>query len=68
VALILTVVIAPTIVIITPAMAEIIALMPLPIAEKIEPCGDHLTPMLWIHVPVLTMFSVLVRRVEKGCE
>lgn len=33
-----TVVIAPTIVIITPAIADMIALIPLPIAENIEPC------------------------------
>jgi len=33
----MTLVIAPTIAIITLAMAEIMALMPRPIAEKIEP-------------------------------
>lgn len=34
----LTVVMTPTIVIITLAMADMMALMPRPIAEKMEPC------------------------------
>jgi hypothetical protein len=34
-------VIAPTIVMMTPAMAEMMALMPRPMAETIEPCGKQ---------------------------
>jgi hypothetical protein len=34
-------VIAPTIVIITPAIADMMALIPLPIAENIEPCTTN---------------------------